>query len=99
MIFKNSVRTAKKTQVFTITKTNLLMLFKEIIAVYSENHTKHINTKCRVKGGSHGVVDQARTRPKGPEFVLTTEWELVVVAQLVVYDLEDSGRNHSDMLE
>jgi hypothetical protein len=22
------------------------MLFKEINAVYSENHTKHINTKC-----------------------------------------------------
>jgi hypothetical protein len=30
---------------------NLLMLFKKIIAVYSENHTKHINTlwvECRV---------------------------------------------------
>jgi hypothetical protein len=24
------------------------MLFKEIIAVYSENHTKAINTKCSV---------------------------------------------------
>jgi hypothetical protein len=22
------------------------MLFKEIIAVYSENHTKHLNTLC-----------------------------------------------------
>jgi hypothetical protein len=27
---------------------NWLTLFKEIIAVYSENHTKPINTKCRV---------------------------------------------------
>jgi hypothetical protein len=24
------------------------MLFKETIAIYSENHTKHINTKLRV---------------------------------------------------
>jgi hypothetical protein len=43
-IFENSVRTAKKTQHFTITKTNWLTLFKDIIPVYSENHTKHINT-------------------------------------------------------
>jgi hypothetical protein len=50
IIFKNSVRTAKKTQHFTITKINWLTLFKEIIAVYSENHTKHINAKCRVTG-------------------------------------------------
>jgi hypothetical protein len=45
MTFKNSVRTAKKTPHFTITKINWLTLFKEIIAVYSENHTKHKNTK------------------------------------------------------
>jgi hypothetical protein len=45
MVFKNSVRTAKKTPSFTITKINWLTLFKEIIAVYSENHTKPINTK------------------------------------------------------
>jgi hypothetical protein len=32
-IFKNSVRTAKKTQHFTITEISWLMLFKEIIAV------------------------------------------------------------------
>jgi hypothetical protein len=40
MLFKNSVRTSKRTPHFTITKINWLMLFKEIIAVYSENHTK-----------------------------------------------------------
>jgi hypothetical protein len=45
IIFKNSVRTAKKTPYFTITKINCLTLFKEIIVVYSGNHTKHINTK------------------------------------------------------
>jgi hypothetical protein len=43
IIFTNSYRTAKKTQHFTITKINCLTLFKEIIAVYRENHMKFIN--------------------------------------------------------
>jgi hypothetical protein len=37
LLFNNSVRTAKKTQLFTITKINWLTLFKERIAVYSDN--------------------------------------------------------------
>jgi hypothetical protein len=45
-MFKNSARTAKKTPHFTITKINWLTLFKEIIAVYSENHMKSTNTLC-----------------------------------------------------
>jgi hypothetical protein len=44
ILFKNSARTSKRTPNFTITKINWLMLFKEIIVVYSENHTKPINT-------------------------------------------------------
>jgi len=43
MLFKNSVRTSKRTPHFTITKINWLTLFKEIIAVYSANRTKHVN--------------------------------------------------------
>jgi hypothetical protein len=48
IIFNNSVRTAKKTPHFTVTKINWLTLFKGIIAVYSENRTKDVNTKCNV---------------------------------------------------
>jgi hypothetical protein len=48
MLVKNSVRNLKKTQHFTITKNSLLMLFKETIAVYKENHKKPINTKRTV---------------------------------------------------
>jgi hypothetical protein len=33
-----------------ITKTNRLMLFREIISVYSENYTAHINTLCGQNG-------------------------------------------------
>jgi hypothetical protein len=48
MLFKNSVCTSKRTPNFTITKTNWLMPFNKIIAVYSENHAKPINTKCNI---------------------------------------------------
>jgi hypothetical protein len=48
ILFKNSVRTSKTTPHFTTTTNNLLMLFKEIIAVYSENHANPINTKCSI---------------------------------------------------
>jgi hypothetical protein len=41
MLFKNPVRTSKRTPHFTITKINWLTLFKETIAVHSENHTNH----------------------------------------------------------
>jgi hypothetical protein len=43
MLFKNPVHTSNRTPHFTITKINWLMPFKEIIAVYNENHTKPIN--------------------------------------------------------
>jgi hypothetical protein len=41
-MIKNLVRAAENQPHFTITKINWLTLFKEIIPVYSENHTKHI---------------------------------------------------------
>jgi hypothetical protein len=48
IIFKKSVRTSKRTPHFTITKINWLMLFKEMIAVYTVNHTKPINTNANL---------------------------------------------------
>jgi hypothetical protein len=46
MLFKNSVRTSKRTLHFTITKINSLTLFKEMIAVYSESRKEQINRYC-----------------------------------------------------
>jgi transposase-like protein len=40
-VFKNSLRTAKKTLHSTITKFNWLMSLKEIIVVYTVNHMKY----------------------------------------------------------
>jgi hypothetical protein len=47
-VFNISVRTAKKTQHFAITKINLLIPFKKIIAVCTENHTKPINKNANL---------------------------------------------------
>jgi hypothetical protein len=43
MLFKNSVRTLKRTPHFTVTKINWLTLFREGIAVYREKHKQSIN--------------------------------------------------------
>jgi hypothetical protein len=43
---KSSVHTSQETHYVSTTKTNRLMLFGEIIAVYCENHMEHINTLC-----------------------------------------------------
>jgi len=45
MLFKNSVRTSKRTPHFTITQITFLTLFKYMIPVYAENYTKLTNTK------------------------------------------------------
>jgi hypothetical protein len=46
MLFKNVVRTSQETHYVSATDIKRLMLFREIIAVYCENHTEHINTLC-----------------------------------------------------
>jgi hypothetical protein len=48
IIFKSSARTSKRTLHIIITKPKWLLLFKEIIDVYTENHTRHVSTKCMV---------------------------------------------------
>jgi hypothetical protein len=46
MLYKNSVLTSRGTHYVSTTKTNQLMLWKEIVAVYCENHMKPTNTLC-----------------------------------------------------
>jgi hypothetical protein len=46
IIFEHSVCTPKKTQYFSITEVSWWVLFREIINVFSEDHTKPINTFC-----------------------------------------------------
>jgi translation initiation factor IF-1 len=46
LLFKNSVRTSQETHHVSVTESSRLMLFRETVAVYCENHTEHINTLC-----------------------------------------------------
>jgi hypothetical protein len=46
MVYKNPFRTSEETRYVSATKTNRLMLFREIVAVYCENRMEHTNTLC-----------------------------------------------------
>jgi hypothetical protein len=43
-VFKRPFRTSQETHNFSATETSRLMLFKETVTVYCENHTEHTNT-------------------------------------------------------
>jgi hypothetical protein len=45
-IYKNSVRTSQETHYVSTKETNRLVLFRETVAVYCENHMEHTNTLC-----------------------------------------------------
>jgi hypothetical protein len=51
VIFKSSVRTSQETHHVSTTEPNQLTLFREIIAVYCENHREHTNTLCEQNAG------------------------------------------------
>ena len=46
IVYKDQVRTAQWTHSVSVIQTSQLMLYREIMAVCSEIHTKHINTLC-----------------------------------------------------
>jgi hypothetical protein len=46
LVYKNLVRTSQETYYFSARKTNRLMLFREMKAVYCENQTEHTDTIC-----------------------------------------------------
>jgi hypothetical protein len=41
ILYKNSVRTSQETHYISATKKSLLMLFRETVDIYCENHTEH----------------------------------------------------------
>jgi len=46
IVFKHSIRTAQQTLCNSVIQTSQLTLYREIITVCSQIHTKHINTLC-----------------------------------------------------
>jgi uncharacterized protein YktB (UPF0637 family) len=74
MLFKNSVRTSKRTPHFTITKINWLTLFKEIIAVYSDNLVWML------------FKNSVRTSKRTPHFTITKiNWLTLFMEMIAVY--------------
>jgi hypothetical protein len=45
-IYKDSVYTSQRTECASVRKTNQLMLYRKIMAVYCKNRTEHMNTLC-----------------------------------------------------
>jgi hypothetical protein len=46
VMYTNPVRTSQGTYYVFATKPNQIMLFRETVAVYCENHMEHTNTLC-----------------------------------------------------
>jgi hypothetical protein len=49
--YNNLVRTSQETHYVSAKKPNRLMLFRETVAVYCENHTNHTCTLCGQNAG------------------------------------------------
>jgi hypothetical protein len=96
MLFKNPVRTSKRTPHITITKINWLMLFEEIIAVYSENHTKRINTLCVQKAELLIVTDGGSYRYNGTLKGLTlfTKLQFLIEIGTLLSDTDNVNKAH-----
>jgi hypothetical protein len=46
VLYTNPVHTSQETHYVTATKPNQLMVFRETVTVYCENHTEHTNSLC-----------------------------------------------------
>jgi hypothetical protein len=57
-IYKNSVRTSQETHYVSATKPNRLMLLRETVAVYCENHTEQRNARSEQDVWLHLTINQ-----------------------------------------
>jgi hypothetical protein len=61
----NSVRTSQETHYISATKITRLILFREMVAVYCESHTKHTNTLCGQNAEFYLLKRVVHTEPLG----------------------------------
>jgi hypothetical protein len=77
MIFKNSVRTSKRTPYFAITKINWLTLFKEIIVNFNPLKPKLVYILFK---------NSVRTSKRTPHFIITKiNWLTLFKEIIAVY--------------
>jgi hypothetical protein len=74
--YKNSVRTSQETHDVTATKPNRVMLFRERVAVYWENHTEHTDTLC---GQNAIYINSVRTSQKTYDVTATKSIRLMLL--------------------
>jgi hypothetical protein len=81
----NTVRTSQGTHYVSSTEPNRLLLFREAVAVYCENHTEHTDTLC----GQNAVRTSQETH-----YVSATEpIRLMLIRETVAVQCE----NHKDV--
>jgi hypothetical protein len=84
-----SVCTSQETHYVSATETNLLMLFREAVAVYSENHTEHTDTLC----GQNAVRTSQETH-----YVSATETNRLMLFRETVAVYCENHTEHTDTL-
>jgi hypothetical protein len=85
IIYKYSVLTSEETHYISATKPNRLMLFRETVAVYCENHTEHINTLCRQNAEASmlkRMVHKDTTGLEGTEWRNNFQYTTVVIVRV-----------------
>jgi hypothetical protein len=74
---KDPVRTSQETHYVSAAKPNRLMLFRETVAVYCENHTEHTNTVCE-QNAEFYHIDANGTH--GCRFILKVEGKRIYMS-------------------
>jgi hypothetical protein len=94
IIYKNPFRTSQETHYVTATKPNRLMLFKETVAVYCENHTEHTDTLCRQKAV---YINSVRTSQE-THYVSATKPNRLMLSGETVAVYCENHTEHTDTL-
>jgi hypothetical protein len=93
-MFKNIVPTIQETHCKSITKPNPLMLFREIVADYCENHTEHTDTLC---GQNAVYINSVRTSQETHHVSATVTNRFMLFRDTVAVYCENSTE-HTDTL-
>jgi hypothetical protein len=79
IIYKDPVRTAQESHSVSVIQTSQLMLYREIIVVCAQIHTKHINTLRGQKVEYVNVklaVLKMTSSPRSVSEVLSNQWPI-----------------------
>jgi hypothetical protein len=94
IIHNNSIHTSQETHYVSHAEPNRLMLFRETVAVYRENHTEHTDALC---GRNAVYIISARTSKETYQVPVTKPNQLMLFRETVaVY--RENHTEHTDAL-